>query len=339
MPINYMAIKPAGSRSVASSRLRAFVPVKELSNRGLNIEIYNQKNSEKYDLVVFQKSYTNEDLELARRLKARSCKVVLDQCDNHFIYDVNSVAQCMRLERLRAMIDLVDIVICSTSQIAALFPNKKTYIASDFTDFYKATWIDRLAARKQLGGILKTDALKLVWFGSVGSVNPRFGMCDIAEKISLLNNLSSQYQIQLTIISNSESEFSSNFLAKTDFPVFYIDWRRETYQYILSMHDACLIPIDINPFTICKTNNRLILALYLSLPVIADVIPSYTEFSRFAKFGCWVKNLNDIAEDMAAERRVASRGREYVLENYSNEKIANIWHEVFESISSNEYSV
>ena len=46
-----MAIKPAGSRSVASSRLRAFVPVKELSNRGLNIEIYNQKNSEKYDLV------------------------------------------------------------------------------------------------------------------------------------------------------------------------------------------------------------------------------------------------------------------------------------------------
>ena len=330
--VHCIAIKPVGGIAIASSRLRAYLVVKELTKKSINIEIFDHKHINNYDLVIFQKAYTDADIKLAKQLKSRSCKIALDQCDNHFIYDIDDADQCKRAKNLRAMVDEVDVVIASTDKISELFPDKVTFVVNDFIEIYESTWFDRFKARRQARNIFKGDALKLVWFGSVGSDSPRFGMCDIAQKIGLLNELSSQYNIQLTVISNSVSTFEKYFSGQHQFTVYYLEWQRETYEYLVGMHDICLIPIDINPFTICKSNNRLVLSLFLGLPVVADEIPSYSEFSNFVKLGSWDENLRYVVRNLSSERQLASHGQKYVLENYSNDFIANIWLLVIRNI-------
>src|SRR3546814_1225627 len=63
-------------------------------------------------------------------------------------------------------------------------------------------------------------------------------------------------------------------------PTQYVEWDLKSSARIIAEHDVAVIPVVSNPYTVCKTNNRLVFALHLGLPVVADPIPSYQAFSE-----------------------------------------------------------
>jgi len=320
-----VAWKTSGNRSIASSRLRGYLPVEKLHAKGWPVEIFKTTHIKNYKIVIFQKAYTNKDIVLAKTLKEKGIIVILDQCDNHFCYESSNSALAERAARLRAMTDLADIVIASTPKISELFKNKKTFVIDDFLENYQLSWLNHLffKIKFQLTGLAKNNYTRLVWFGGAGTKTyPSFGLCDLVACIPELNALSQKHNIMLTVCSNFREEYDSEIVTAAQFPTQFYKWREGSYRYLLAEHDICLLPINKNPFTICKSNNRLVLALMLNLQVIADSIPSYEEFGEYFYEGVNAQTLSRCIENKEKSLQDAQR---YIVKHYSDNAIIPKW--------------
>ena len=263
-----VAFKPFGKANTASTRLRVFLPIKHINIRSQEIscQLFNPNKIDDYALVIFQKTYTTEDIELAISLKKQNVKIAFDLCDNHFFNPTHSKEGNERNERLRQIIDLADAISVSNKGLGQLTERNYTII-DDMVEFSVHNSLARNLFRP-LSKLTKRKRLQLVWFGSAGSEVPRFGMIDIEKIVPELNELSMQIDLELSVISNSKEKFKQ-YLATARFPTCYYEWRKTTFPYIMQRQDITLIPIDVNPFTAYKTNNRPVSSLMLGIPVVA----------------------------------------------------------------------
>lgn len=319
-----VAFKPFGGRKTASTRLRVILPIKYINKRrqGITCEVFDWKNVDQYSLVIFQKAYAAEDLALASHLKTRNVRVAFDLCDNHFFNPMHSKELEERADRLKRMIALADAITVSNKGLGEL-TNRQYTLIDDMVEVS----IHTLLAEKVFGPICnlkKRKRLRLVWFGSAGSEVPRFGMIDIQRIIPELNELNNHLKIELTVISNSKEKYNQ-YLSGARFPTTYYEWNRITFPYIMQLHDITVIPIDLNPFTAYKTNNRPVLSLLLGLPVVADKIPSYEVLSEFLRFDNWKESIYTYWKDATLRRSDVARGRNFIRTNYNFEIISNQW--------------
>jgi hypothetical protein len=323
-----VAWKISGSRSIASSRLRGYLPVKKLRANTWPVEVFKQSHIKNYKVVIFQKAYTNEDIALAKTLKENDVVIILDQCDNHFCYESSNTTLEERAGRLRIMTGLADIVIASTPKIAELFKSKKTFVIDDFLEDYRLNWFKSLFFKIKLSFMLpnKNNYVQLIWFGGAGTKTyPSFGLCDLVACIPELNKLGQQHNIMLTVCSNFREEYDHEIVPAAKFPTRFYTWNEKTYRYLLAGHDICLLPININPFTVCKTNNRLVLALLLGLEVVADIIPSYQELSEYFYAGVNAESISRCITDKDKAIGSAVDARNYILKHYGDSAILPKW--------------
>jgi hypothetical protein len=319
-----VAFKPFGGNKTASTRLRVVLPIRHINKRSREVtcEIFNAKKIYEYSLVIFQKTYSNEDLATAELLKKQGVKIAFDLCDNHFYNPTKSTEAEDRIDRLRKMIDLADAISVSNKGLGELTDRPYTVI-DDMLEFS----IHGKFARKifkPFFNIVKDDIVRLVWFGAAGSESPRFGMIDIERVIPELNELSHHLKIQLSIISNSKEKYKK-YLASARFLTKYYEWNGLTFPYIMQKHDISLIPIDQNPFTIYKTNNRAVLSLLLGLPVVADRIPSYEVLSDFIRFGDWKRNIETYSKNVSLKEKDVSLGKNFIMETYNANVVSDQW--------------
>ncbi len=172
----------------------------------------------------------------------------------------------------------------------------------------------------------------MIWYGNAGSEQPRFGMVDLGTIIPFLNKVNLQHPLKLTVVSNSEVSFQKYVKAYASFEVCYIPWAKESFEYIIKEQDLCLIPVQQNPFTSCKTNNRVVLTLLLGVPILADPIPSYEEFSPFISLSDWEKNLVYFIEHKSLFKDKVKKGQVFISDKYSTEKIKERWKSVLKEI-------
>jgi len=327
-----IAWKPFGHDwSMASARLRCFLPCRYLSQAGWPCELFNLEHLSQYKIVIFQKIYAPEDIFLALRLKKMNCRVVFDLCDNHFYHPLDYETQPdERLDRLRRMIGLADAVSVSTPQLATLVDRKDCRIIDDAVDDFPDNAWHRFRGRlSALDWRIYPPRARLVWFGNAGTLDPPSGLADLGALIPELNRLNRSVRISLGVISNSRSLFDQR-VCGAEFPVRYFEWDRRTFRSLFRRHDVCLLPVSQNPFTICKTNNRLLLSLLLGLPAVADPIPSYGEFSRFALFGDWSSHLRTYLENRKLAREHVATAREYIRREYTPLRVVRQWSELFD---------
>jgi hypothetical protein len=110
--------------------------------------------------------------------------------------------------------------------------------------------------------------------------------------------------------------------------VRYCEWRAATFQRLFRRHDVCLVPVNRNPFTVCKTANRPALSLLLGVPVVADPIPSYAELAPYLLSGDWVESLTAYADDPALRRRHVREGQRYLRATYDRARVVRQWSAV-----------
>jgi hypothetical protein len=319
----------------ASVRLRSCLPCRYLQDAGWPCEIFEPRNIDSYKLVIFQKAYDPDSILLAEVLSARGVKILFDLSDNHFYIPDSLPFWHDRAERLGKMLDVADSVSVSTPELKKWVHHKDCVVIDDVVEAGRNDRIHSVAAglRRSWTRLSQGNPLRVVWYGNAGSQNPPFGLVDLARILPHLEAVNARTPIELTVISNSEELFHA-YLGNASFPMRYYEWSEDVFRRMFKCQDVCVIPVSANPFTVCKSNNRLVLSLLMGIPVIADVIPSYEEFQNFVLFSDWENSLLEYS-DHALRRRHVSQAQRYIRSKYNRKRVVLQWSAVIERMLGN----
>ncbi len=335
----------AASSRFASIRLRCLIPAAQLRVRGHDVQIDDSPEIRgHYDVAVFSKRYDSSAADLAARLTARGTRVLLDLCDNHFYSTYENAASRNRRESLVKMIRIVDGVVASSHALAGVVrehvhdappiaviedPIEDLHgLESDapFRDWLRVPswfkWRSEILQRRRRG------ECGLVWFGNHGvDYSNVGGMGDLSKLKDILHELAREHSFHVSVISNHREKFRT--LTKGwGIPCLYLDWTARTFGRSLGLHDIALIPIERNPFTVCKTANRVVTSLQAGVAVAADSIPSYAPFSGFVVLDDWFNGLARYLRDSSLRSRHVEEGRGRIQELFTPLRIADRWESV-----------
>ena len=136
--------------------------------------------------------------------------------------------------------------------------------------------------------------------------------------------------VSLTVLSNSPDRFRE-VSAGWRVPVRYLPWRPTTFDAGLALHDVAVLPVSRNPFTECKSSNRVLTALWAGLAVVADGIPSYRDFADCVVLDDWELGLGRYASAEARRADVAL-GRARIEAEWRQPAITARWRSLLVSV-------
>lgn len=329
--------------AVASYRLRCLQIISTLRARGIDAGLYqkSRRKGSAPSVLVLSKRYDPPSLEHALKLRMRQgTRLVLDLCDNHFYSQSDDPLWVVRAESLRNAVRAVDMVVCGSAYLEAVVRKEArqpllTAVIGDAAEpaFAPAAfqrWLHPLAEVRlraleaQLQRQRVAQARRLVWFGNHGSAYAEGGMNDLAHLQSALLRAHQDAPISLTVISNSASKYKS--LSRSwNFTSQYLDWHLATFSRALRLHSVALIPVEHNPFTLCKTSNRIITASLHGLAVAADSLPSYQDFAECTVLDNWDTGFRQLLNDPHQQEKITVLARQKIQEQWTVNQIADQW--------------
>ena len=329
--------RPSDPRGVsASARLRCLNLVRHLQRQGDPVEVFTSRHMARYRLLVLGKPYDAVTCRLAERAKRRSIRLVIDLCDNYF-YRVHEGRAVAKAEcSLRRLIECADQVVVSTEALRDVVCEQTTAVPpmtviGDMVESEEelAAWSCRGRASRHpavppLRSTAREHSLRLVWFGIHRNNRAPGGMADLLSIRKLLESLAAEYRLSLTVISDSWRCFSAT-VKPFRLPTHYAPWHPMTFHSLLRQHAIAVLPISPNPFTWCKSANRLATALSAGVAVVADAIPSYRPFRDVCILDRWDEGLRSYLS--SADRRRADTGRAQTLidASYRTPQIGEAW--------------
>jgi hypothetical protein len=312
----------ARTREVASARLRCYGPCSALANAGWDSRVARRRQPIRSSVVVFQKAYDECHLALAARLRRRGTKILLDVCDNHLYNPTRNPLLAERADRLSRMVDLADGVTTSTPTLAALIQHPVIRVIDDALEVAEPA----LSLRGH-------HEPRLVWFGNAGSEDLRFGMSDLGAIVPALESLAQSKNFHLLVVSNSVDAFRRH-VASSRLDARYYPWNSDSAA-ILASADIALLPVRPNPFTVCKTSNRVVTSLRNGLAVVAGRIPSYEEFAPFISFDEWEANVGHYLDNPEARRCQVLAGQRYIDRRFPPGLLVSQWSEAITATLAN----
>ncbi|ALT77273.1 hypothetical protein [Paucibacter sp. KCTC 42545] len=286
----------------------------------------------------------------AEQAVLKGARVVVDNCDNQFACSTEIDGWSSGLEFLRRLAGIAQVMVCCSNALGEEMrrqfgENLKIQVIDDglesslllesdsfwkrvLSPTRKLAWLWALHLLIWLGFNRVGKRTPLVWFGSHGNPFANGGMLDLKGKAEVLIELNSRYPISLTIISNNRKKFDSNFQG-WPFPIHYIEWNRVTFHSILRWHQIALIPSVDNEFTRCKSSNRLTLAAFHGLAVVADPMPAYLPYNSVIANGDWLTNLERLIICPGEREKLVAKARDFVCQRNAKELIASQWDGVF----------
>lgn len=332
---------------VASYRLRCLNPLTSLRARGWPIELYRKDHSSKYKAIVYSKVFDRETYKEALSLKEAGARIGFDLCDNYFYTANDSTLWRQVGDDVRRMIEIANEVVASSHALAdeivrqVRISKAITVIGDgveseinvsgisrwerDWYHFQTNRFLRRIEAQKANG------IIPLVWFGNHGSPQAEGGMADLLKIRTALEFICKQFPISLTVISNARDQFQQQ-IQMWDIPTTYVEWNPVSFLPILRAHCIAVIPITCNPFTRCKTNNRLTLALHCGLAVVADSIPSFLEFSESCFLDNWKDGLVTYLRNPDLRQKHVDAARRAIEKSWTTKTIADQWELFFRTL-------
>jgi len=317
-----------------------------LQQQGVITSLY--RIGDKPSVLVLSKKYDPKSIDHARWLKNQyGTQIVLDLCDNHFYSETNDPKWSKRAQSLRHAIAFVDHVVCSSDALAAVVraevPEQQSIsVIGDAAEeavipacrhkvLHMPAEISLWALRNKLKNSGVSVGRRLVWFGNHGSGNASGGMEDIRLIADAILMHNAQEKIFLTVISNNKKKYQE-IISGLGVDSAYLNWNFWTFSRALRMHDIALMPIGVNPFTNCKTNNRVATALKHGVAVAATAIPSYEIFKGSICLNDWGTGLGTLMKDEKMRAGYVLSGRNTLSEEYSLSVIGNRWRTMLEMV-------
>ena len=327
---------------MASTRIRALLVVSELQKLGVDAKLAVDSDPGG-DVTVFCKSYSDRDIALARQLRSAGTRVVFDLCDNHFLLSKEVV------RRLGEMMEVAHAWVFSTAELRRaceqrLAFRRPTFVIADAVETrqseYAANGIARWLARgrfalwKARTGIDTHREQRLLWFGNhVGSI-AESGMILLGRHRTILEEAALRHSATLTVVSNSAAAYR-RIIKGWKIPTFYLPWNLATFEDVLKLHSIAVIPFIPSEFNVVKSSNRIAMALYNGVAVVADSIPSYQEFADCAILDDW-RGLDRYLSAPDLRARHVALAQERISNGYLPGQIARTWLDTLAAVRGME---
>jgi hypothetical protein len=325
---------------IASTRIRCLQVIDGLLEQGVDAALY-EPSEPAPRILVLAKRYDEATLQQARSLQeAHGTRLILDLCDNHFHHQPGDESWASRADRLRHACVQSDLVVTASETLANVVSNEvhgchvkvvpdsldryfkvSTKAPSAINRFHAWRW-DWFARRHPV-----TSGRRLMWFGNHGSSNAEGGMTDLRRITIALARHHQHSPITLCVVSNRWRTWR-RLSRDWAWPSLYLPWSDDNFNMALSQNDVALIPAQFNPFTVCKTNNRLATAFIKGLAVAADPLPSYEEFRDLAVLGNWDEGLAELMDRQDLRQQRIQTARQLLEQRYSLSVISRRWIKV-----------
>jgi hypothetical protein len=186
------------------------------------------------------------------------------------------------------------------------------------------------------------DKLRIAWEGQSTTLS---NLRVIREVLNELKDLVELHVITDPVTYRYFGRFapypSTDTLKGFECPIFFHEWRRETFYAHIAAADVAVIPIDKkNVFALGKPENKLILLWQLGLPVLTTATPAYSRAMTGAgvDMACttmadWKHKLNELI--IAQEPMLEAIGRKcqmFAREAYSAEQFQSGFDAAFKSV-------
>lgn len=323
----------SASKDVASVRFRCLSPMAELQRIGFDVELYSEEADAagRYSAVIFSKLYSPADQKLAASLRSRGVKTILDLSDNHFYNPFDLPEYATAGANMRTMCELVDRVICCSSYLAQVVTQEAKPVRTPLVvgDAVEAMTLP-LDAPSPFAD-RRGDPFRILWFGSHGSPNAPAGMEDILRIRKHLASAREALACELIVLSNNLAKYN-DLAPRIGIPSSYVEWSDDALMTAMARANLVVVPVTVNPFTKCKSNNRVATALWHGIPVIADRIPAYEDLRSFTFLDDWEAGF---AHALAKSREIQMRtlaGSAYVRQNFNISVIAGEWRRAIKTV-------
>jgi glycosyltransferase involved in cell wall biosynthesis len=358
-------IVPEADPTIASFRYRCLIPAWALQQLGHDSVIFadQQPDPAAFDALIVVKQAGERLHDVARAFSARGKPVFLDLCDNIF---VPGYAQ-RRGPELSAdsagdLARLADALVTPSralEQVALRHLGERvaSWVVPDAAitpDAYQAisAWLPRSVASPVQGspgagrdlhdgemfGVetdwqvdhLPDDTARVIWFGRHGSFHSEFGMGLLRPVIEELERAHRDRPVELVVISNNRVRFDALTHGVKIF-TRYETWSNERVFFELSRADLFVMPSAADPFSLCKSANRAVLALANGVPVVATYLESLEPLREVMMLDDWRAGIDTYLFEPAIGRDHLTRARPILAQHFSTEAIGRQWNDVLGS--------
>jgi len=292
----------------ASSRIRVYQNARALKKLGWHCLIGPKYDPRSAPLVVFQKRFEGNDIDLAASCRG---KVVFDVSDPYWLKE--------RSFALKHMGRIAKCVTTSSKTQTEWFKSKGIR-AVTIPNGFDFSEVPLVARRKKLtfcwiGNFTNEPNLKI-------TVNP-------------LSRLHKVIPFDFWIITRKDA-----LIPKFGFPVKIITWNLQTaFQYVAQCHIG-VSPRVLNGWNLAKSSYKVVSYMALGLATISTPIPSVQEIIGHGKNGLlvekndpdkWYRGLRTLALEEDRRESIAKAGRE-TAKSFSIDKVAQRWDKLFRSL-------
>ena len=228
-------------------------------------------------------------------------------------------------------IKVADVVICSNTVLKnyVLDLNENAVVSPDYLESeYSITKTDYHIKGK----------MQIAWEGQ-GVVLPHFlAYKKLFESINDFCELHVITNSQYPVLPKVWHRDARKLLEKLPIQTHYHLWKKDTHNQILANADCAIIPLDKrNIFGWNKPANKLVSFWFVGLPSIVSATPAYMEIMKEAESDLlcdtteeWIDKLKWLYNLSAEERKsLALSNHSFVKENYSDQKLDEVWKSVF----------
>jgi hypothetical protein len=337
-------------RHVASTRIRCLLVMEGLQALGWRTSLHNPDGPAP-DVLILGKRYDDASLQQALELrKQHGTRLLLDLCDNHFYCETPEPTWIERAERLRRACNAMDAVVTASESLAEVVhaecpgvhdimvgedpldawnvPTRGLTVAEQFHRL-RLQWFHRQGRA--------TPGRRLIWFGNHGADYAQGGMGELAH---IADELTAHHQaapISLVVVSNRWARYREVH-RPWPFPSLYVPWSEALLSHALTHCDIALIPSRQNPFTRCKTNNRLATAFLHGVAVAASGLPSYGPFRGQAILDDWTSGLGSLMAAHADRLQRVQTAQDHLKRAFSLSCIARKWERVLQAVTASHPS-
>jgi hypothetical protein len=303
---------------MASVRFRAAIIAKYLPQHGSTVS-FGETIPETSNIILVGKIGLG-DLEKRQKLwlnqiksaKNKNIKIFIDYTDHHLGFKSQSRTF------YEPALKLTDYIITPSDHLKILLNN----------NFSKEIFVipDPIEVPVLSPKISKTNGI--LWFGHATNIN---------YLINFLEECPKTYEVSILIVISNDAGLnilaSHRFQNKIRFKVSLQKWSLKNLIEASKISDICIIPSDRNdPKKSGVSSNRLITSLALGLPTIAEIMPSYAEFSKYF-FDIRSNSLFETMSNSSSSgfRKLISEAQQKIIPKFLPRVIAQQWIELFKN--------
>jgi hypothetical protein len=309
--------KSLSGSAMASDRLRLWPIAYAAESKGAHVTIGDSIPPATNIVVVGKigenavRSLGSTWLKQIQNAKSNGCRVFVDYTDHHLI---NSNLMTIFYEKLLSIgveYTVPNLYLASELQKFSI-ERKYTHVIEDLCEYS----ILRPTSSK-------SEVTSVLWFGHPSNILPL--------AVTLDNWPKTKKKVELSIVSTRAAVNVLQNYAYTNTPNIsfnFTEWSVQSVYQLAKTSDFAIIPIDRGSSKNFVSNNRLVTALQLGLPVIATSVPSYQQFSEYFR-DLDNFSLGQIIDNPEIEHEKVLNFQENISERFSLQHVTKNWAQIF----------